>query len=124
MRLSLAALILGVASFALAGLARPAESGNRQAAKAGGTLRANLASDVDYVDPALAYYNVSWELEYASCAKLLNYPDKEAPVGSQLVPDAALALPRISADGKTYTFTVRSGWRFSDGSRLTAASFA
>src|SRR4051794_39298493 len=41
----------------------------------GGTAHFSLASDTDYVDPALAYYQVSWQHEYATCAKLLNYPD-------------------------------------------------
>jgi ABC-type transport system substrate-binding protein len=47
---------------------------------------------------------------------LLNYPDKPAPEGSRLVPDAATGSPRVSRDGRTYTFTIKSGLRFSDGS--------
>jgi ABC-type transport system substrate-binding protein len=54
---------------------------------------------------------------------LLNYPDKPAPEGSRLVPDAAVGFPRVSRDGKTYTFTVKNGLRFSDGSPVTAAAF-
>ena len=29
----------------------------------------------------------------------------------------------VSKDGKTYVFTIRSGWKFSDGSPITAAAF-
>lgn len=90
----------------------------------GGTLRINLADDTDYVDPALAYYQVSWEMEYATCMKLLNYSDKEAPVGSQLQPEAATAMPTVSADGKTYTFTIKPGIKSNKGAELTAANFA
>ena len=54
---------------------------------------------------------------------LLNYPDKPAPEGSRLAPDAATGLPRISSDGRTYTFTIKRGLRFSDGSAVTAAAF-
>jgi ABC-type oligopeptide transport system substrate-binding subunit len=54
---------------------------------------------------------------------LLNYPDKPAPVGNRLTPEAAAAFPTVSRDGKTYTFTVKSGLKFSDGSAVTAASF-
>ena len=53
----------------------------------------------------------------------MNYPDKPGAEGARLVPEAAAGLPRISRDGKTYTFTIRKGIRFSDGSALTAAAF-
>jgi YVTN family beta-propeller protein len=93
--------------------------------KAGGTLRVVAMDDVDYMDPALAYGLNSWALEYATCAKLLNYPDKPLPAGNQLVPEVAAALPTRSADGKTYTFTVRKGFRFSPPSNapVTAETF-
>src|SRR5215213_4246596 len=81
--------------------------------KKGGTGRFNLQSDTDYVDPALAYYQVSWQLEYATCVKLLNYPDKPGAAGAQLQPEAAQSLPKVSADGKTYTFTVRPRYKSS-----------
>lgn len=70
------------------------------------TLRVVLAIDVDYVDPALAYAISSWNMEYATCAKLLNYPDKPAPAGSRLVAEVAGGFPRVSRNGRTYTFTV------------------
>jgi peptide/nickel transport system substrate-binding protein len=91
----------------------------------GGTARFNLTTDTDYVDPALAYYTVSWQFEYATCAQLLNYPDRAGAGGSQLVPEVAAGLPRVSADGKTYTFTVRKGFRFSPPSNapVTAQTF-
>ena len=46
-------------------------------------------------DPALAYLTTSWQLEYATCAKLLNYPDAEAPEGSRLRPEIAAAMPTV-----------------------------
>ena len=51
------------------------------------------AADVDSMDPALAYDPLSWQLLYATCAKLLNYPDKAGLAGSQLVPEVAQSLP-------------------------------
>ena len=92
----------------------------------GGTAHFNLNSDTDFVDPALAYYQTSWQFEYATCAKLLNYPDKAGEAGSQLVPEVADGLPKVSADGKTYTFTVKDGFKFSPPSNepVTAKTFA
>ena len=62
----------------------------------GGTLRIVSPYDVDSMDPALAYGAVAWQLLYATCAKLLNYPDKAGPAGSQLMPEVAQSLPTRS----------------------------
>jgi peptide/nickel transport system substrate-binding protein len=66
------------------------------------------------------------QLQYATCAKLLNYPDKPAPDGTRLEPEIARAMPLVSADGRTYTFTFRRDYRFSppSGAPVTAATFA
>jgi DNA-binding SARP family transcriptional activator/ABC-type transport system substrate-binding protein len=53
------------------------------------------------------------QLAYATCANLLNYPDKPAPAGWRLVPEIAAAHPSVSMDGRTYTFRIRRGYRFS-----------
>lgn len=100
--------------------AGPAEAGQ------GGTAHVRVAQNVvDPMDPALAYITFSWQLLYATCAKLLNYPDKPGPAGSRLVPEVAQSLPKRSADGKTYTFTIRRGFRFSPPSNepVTAQTF-
>ena len=92
----------------------------------GGTARLSLSDNgVDYMDPALAYSFFSLQLLAATCANLLNYPDKPAPAGSQLIPEVAQSLPTRSADGKTYTFTIRKGFRFSppSGEPVTAQTF-
>ena len=83
------------------------------------------STPIDYVDPAIADSLGSWQLEYVTCAGLLNYPDRPAPEGSRLVPEVAAAMPTRSADGKSYTFTVRPGFRFSPPSNapVTAQTF-
>jgi peptide/nickel transport system substrate-binding protein len=100
-------------------------TGNTTGAVQGGTAKFNLQSDTDYVDPALAYYSVSWGFEYATCAKLLNYPDKAGAEGSQLQPEVASGMPQVSSDGKTYTFTIKDGFKFSPPSSevVDAATF-
>ena len=54
----------------------------------------------------------------------MRYPDKPPPAGYRLVPEVATDFPKVSADGKTYTFTLRKGFRFSDGSPVQADAFA
>ena len=131
--LSVAALAIGAGLLVTAAVAAPSSkaptkaNGKASAARVGGTLRINLQSDTDYVDPALAYYQISWQFEYVTCAKLLNYPDKPAPAGNQLQPELATSMPRVSSDGKTYTFTVKSGaqaYKFNTGQTVTARSVA
>jgi peptide/nickel transport system substrate-binding protein len=43
--------------------------------------------------------------------------------GSQLVPDLAVALPRPTDDGRTYTFRLRAGIRYSTGPPVQPADF-
>ena len=50
--------------------------------------------------------------ERATCAPLLGYPDAPPPRGQHLVPEVATAMPTLSRDRRTYTFTVRKGFRF------------
>ncbi len=89
----------------------------------GETLRVVSSTDADSVDPALAF--TSDQLLYATCAQLLNYPDKPGPAGSQLTPEVAQSLPARSPDGRTYTFKIRPGFRFSPPSNqpVTAQTF-
>src|SRR3977135_1948754 len=78
--------------------------------KTGGTLNVDLTTDIDYTDPALDYLSTGWELEYATCLKLMNYPDANGPKSSQLVPEAAVGFPKVSNSGKTYDFNVKVGF--------------
>jgi YVTN family beta-propeller protein len=96
-----------------------------EATAPGGTLRLTEQSEPDYLDPALTFIPLSWQILQATCVKLLNYPDKPAPAGARLVPEVARSLPARSADGKTYTFTIRRGFRFAPPSNepVTALTF-
>jgi YVTN family beta-propeller protein len=93
-------------------------------ARQGGVLRID-GPDVDYMDPALAYLDNSWQLLHATCATLLNYPDRPGAAGSQLTAEVAKSLAARSPDGRTYTFTIRDGFRFSPPSNqpVTAQTF-
>jgi hypothetical protein len=70
------ATIAIAAAFVLVALALPEPAGAPVAA-AGGTFRViSTVEDFDFVDPALAYRTTSFALLDASCALLLNYPDR------------------------------------------------
>jgi len=92
-------------------------------ARQGGTFRIAFQG-LDYIDPALSYSSQGWALLDTTCARLMAYPDKPPPAGFRLVPEVAVDFPKISRNGKTYTFTLRSGFRFSDGTPVRASAFA
>jgi len=125
--LSVAAAVIGTGLIAASATAASPKSASHPAkvskAAAGGTIVTELNSDLDYTDPQLTYYAPSWELMYATACKLMNYPDKEAPAGGQVQAEVAAGLPVVSKDGKTYTFTIRPGFKFNTGQPVTAANF-
>jgi ABC-type oligopeptide transport system substrate-binding subunit len=117
MMAALGAILLVAAGFASA-------ASTSSAAKKGGTMRINMSgTDVDFTDPSLAYGTVSWQIEYATALKLVNYPDKAPPSGGRLQPEAAVGMPIVSKNGKQYTFKIKSGLRLSNGEKVTAKNF-
>ena len=88
----------------------------------GGILRVGTTGASVQVDPQLAYISTAWWLEYATAAKLLNYPDKKGRAGQLLRPEVASRYV-VSNGGKRYTFFIRKGFRFSDGTPVTARNF-
>jgi DNA-binding SARP family transcriptional activator/ABC-type transport system substrate-binding protein len=89
-------------------------------------LRTNYL-DWTSTDPAATQGFNHWQkqFQYATCAKLLNYPDASGEAGKRLVPEVAAAWPIVSDGGRTYTFRIRSGYRFSppSGAPVTADAF-
>ena len=125
---SLTALAAGATMLVLAAPGAQARAGKASsgAAKKGGTLKVDwVESDTDFIDPAFAYYQLSWEVENSTCRKLTNYFDAADtnPKAQNLIPDAAVAMPKVSSDGKTYSYTLRSGIKYSNGEPLTAVDY-
>jgi ABC-type transport system substrate-binding protein len=116
--LSLGALGLGVGLLITAAQLAGASRGFRQ----GGVFRVGQYGPSVQIDPQLAYVSTAWWLEYATAAKLFNYPDRQGAAGWRLTPEVASRYT-VSRDGRTYAFLIRKRLRFSDGSPVTAASF-
>jgi DNA-binding SARP family transcriptional activator/ABC-type transport system substrate-binding protein len=79
-------------------------------------------------DPAMVVSLIGQQLEYATEAKLYNYPDRSGAAGGVVEPEVADAMPQVSDGGRTVTIRIRPGYRFSPGplgggSRVTAATF-
>jgi peptide/nickel transport system substrate-binding protein len=94
------------------------------APRAGGTfLVAEPAEYIDSIDGALANNAGDIWLPVA-CASLMHLSDKPLPSGFRTVPEIAAGPPKVSANGKTYVFTLRESARFSTGAPVTAADVA
>jgi YVTN family beta-propeller protein len=81
----------------------------------GGTVRAFSAFGPDSIDPALATDPSNWAALILTNDGLVGFRRVGGVQGTQLVPDLALSLPTSSDAGKTYTFELRPGIRYSDG---------
>lgn len=81
------------------------------------TLKINLASEPDYLDPALNSSVDGATLATMAFGGLYTYD-----TDGNLVPNFADSYT-MSDDGLTYTFTLKQGLKWSDGSDLTADDF-
>ncbi|MCX4532488.1 ABC transporter substrate-binding protein [Streptomyces sp. NBC_00841] len=88
--------------------------------KKGGTLKLMSPQDVDFLDPARAYYGFVWNMQRLYIRQLLAYDSKPGEAGTKLVPDLAESLPTLSNGGKTYTFKLKAGVKFEDGTPITS----
>lgn len=116
---------LAAMSGVLAVVLQPRASG-ADGTRPGGIFRISLApqSGLDHIDPALSYTAPGWALLDTTCARLMMYPDKPPPAAFRLEPEVAAGFPKVSRDLRTYTFTLRQGFRFSDGKPVRASAFA
>ncbi len=99
------------AALSVATLGLPGASAARKAS--GGTLKAAIADNPDHLDTGLSYATEGWETLEATGNGLLTFRKASGGAGSQIVPDLAVAMPTVSDGGRTYSFRMHSGVRFS-----------
>ncbi len=81
-----------------------------------GAVVITFKDDISTLDPAIGYDWQNWSIIKSLFDGLMDYE----PGTTTLVPHLASSYT-ISADGKTYTFTLRSGVKFTNGRALVAA---
>ena len=113
----LALLLAAVAALSLAAC------GSGSSGKEGGVLRATFGSFPDYLDPALSHSEEGWTAIYNTYVPLLTYNHADGKAGSEVIPGLAREMPAISPDEKTYSFRLRDGLRYSDGTPVRASDF-
>jgi len=92
-------------------------------AKKGGTLTVSYSTAPSDMDPSAQFYQdsgaIMTRLTQRSLTSFVNRDGKQV-----LVPDLATDLGQVSADGLTWTFTIKDGIKYSDGSAVTAEDIA
>jgi peptide/nickel transport system substrate-binding protein len=86
----------------------------------GGTLRFGMAGDWDSVDPGDTYYGLSWNFLRNYARTLVVFKAAPGAEGAKLVPDLATSLGKPSDGNKTWTYTLRDGLKYEDGSPITS----
>lgn len=96
-----------------------AAGGPYQPEHAGGTLRLLAKAAGGTLDPQINYTLQYWQLYQATYDGLMAFKKVGTDESFTTVPDLAEATPEPTNDGKTYTFTLRKGIKFSDGRDVT-----
>jgi peptide/nickel transport system substrate-binding protein len=85
----------------------------------GGNLVVALQGDMVYADPSLVSDGNSL---YVATQVVEGLVGLAPGTISDVIPVLAASMPTVSADGKTYTFTLRTGVTFHDGTPFNAAA--
>jgi peptide/nickel transport system substrate-binding protein len=115
-------------SLALALIAGVSACGSSSTSKSGGTsggtVTVLMGTAPDSLDPGLGALTQSYEATWIAYTGLVTYAHASGEAGTKLIPGLAESLPTVSADGKTYTFTLRKGLAYSNGAPVKASDFA
>ncbi|MFF0749422.1 ABC transporter substrate-binding protein [Streptomyces sp. NPDC004267] len=89
-------------------------------AKKGGELKFIGAQEADSWDPQRGYYTFVWNFSRFYARQLVTFKPVPGTGSTEPVPDLATDTGKVSADGLTYTFTLKDGVTWEDGKPITS----
>jgi peptide/nickel transport system substrate-binding protein len=92
--------------------------------KKGGIIKFSHSDDWDSLDPADTYYGYSWNFARLYTRALVMFKVAPGKASEELVPDLAEKLGEPSDGGKTWTYHIRKGVKFEDGTEVKAKDVA
>ncbi|MEU1167565.1 ABC transporter substrate-binding protein [Streptomyces sp. NPDC005921] len=88
--------------------------------KKGGTVTYELSDVPDSFDPGNTYYAYMYNFSRLYARPLMTFEPGPGSKGNTLVPDLAASKGVPSDGGKTWTYKLRSGLKYQDGSAITS----
>ncbi|MER8104518.1 ABC transporter substrate-binding protein [Kitasatospora sp. NPDC094016] len=88
--------------------------------KKGGTVTYEMKGAPDSFDPGNTYYAYIYNFSRLYGRPLTTFAPGAGSNGNKLVPDLAESLGRVSADGLTWTYKLRAGLKFDDGTAISS----
>lgn len=98
-----------------------APAGPFDAAHKGGVLHLLAQAAGGTLDPQVNYTLQYWQLYQGVYDQLVDFARTGGQASNTIVPDLATAMPKVTDGGKTYTFTLRKGIKFSNGKPVTVS---
>jgi peptide/nickel transport system substrate-binding protein len=89
--------------------------------KEGGTLTAVTRTDWDSPDPGNTYAAFSWDFMPLYGRSMMTYEQKPGADGTKVVPDLAEGKGEVSNNGLTWTYKLKHGVKYQDGTEVKAA---
>jgi peptide/nickel transport system substrate-binding protein len=86
----------------------------------GGTLTFAVSSTPDSFDPGNTYFAWTWNFTRLYATPLVTYKSCPGSCGLQLVPGIATSLGQVSDNGLVWTYHLKHGLKFEDGTPVTA----
>jgi peptide/nickel transport system substrate-binding protein len=96
-------------------------SGGSSSGKTGGTATVVEGTFPQSLDPSIDFTTQGGEVHWLTYLGPYSFAHASGTAGTQIIPSVATALPTVSDGGKTYTFTVRQGLKYSDGTPVKAS---
>ncbi|MFB7663105.1 ABC transporter substrate-binding protein [Kitasatospora sp. NPDC056138] len=88
--------------------------------KKGGTVTYEMRGTPDSFDPGNTYYAYIYNFSRLYGRPLTTFQPAAGADGNKLVPDLAESLGKPSADGLTWTYKLRAGLKYEDGTPITS----